>query len=144
MAGQAALQAEMGLTVDAEAPLFTVVSRLTEQKGMPLVLSGLQEILSRGGQLLVLGNGDTQLEQAFALQAKAHPRQVAFRMGYDEAFAHSIFAASDVTATPTTISTAPPIITGRSAKRSRMRGNRKAASIDPAPKAAKASATCAA
>ena len=97
---KAALQAEVGLTVDAEAPLFTVVSRLTEQKGMPLVLSGLQEVLSRGGQLLVLGNGDTQLEQAFALQAKAHPEQVAFRMGYDEAFAHRIFAGSDVTLVP--------------------------------------------
>ncbi len=97
---KAAMQAAMGLTVDADVPLFTVVSRLTEQKGMPLVLSGLQEILSRGGQLLVLGNGDTQLEQAFALQAKAHPTQVAFRMGYDEAFAHSIFAASDVTVVP--------------------------------------------
>jgi starch synthase len=97
---KAALQAAMGLTVDADVPLFTVVSRLTEQKGMPLVLSGLQEILARGGQLLVLGNGDTQLEQAFNLQAKAHPKQVAFRMGYDEAFAHSIFAGSDVTVVP--------------------------------------------
>jgi starch synthase len=97
---KASMQAAMGLTVDTDTPLFTVVSRLTEQKGMPLVLSGLQEILSRGGQLLVLGNGDTQLEQAFALQAKAHPDQVAFRMGYDEAFAHRIFAASDVTVVP--------------------------------------------
>jgi starch synthase len=97
---KAAMQAAMGLTVDTDTPLFTVVSRLTEQKGMPLVLSGLQEILSRGGQLLVLGNGDTQLEQAFALQAKAHPAQVAFRMGYDESFAHRIFAASDVTLVP--------------------------------------------
>ena len=97
---KAAMQAELGLTVDADVPLFTVVSRLTEQKGMPLVLSGLDEILSRGGQLLVLGNGDTQLEQAFGLQAKSHPKQVAFRMGYDESFAHRIFAASDVTVVP--------------------------------------------
>ena len=97
---KAVMQAELGLTVDAEVPLFTVVSRLTEQKGMPLVLSGLDEILARGGQLLVLGNGDTQLEQAFAQQAKTHPAQVAFRMGYDESFAHRIFAASDVTVVP--------------------------------------------
>jgi starch synthase len=97
---KATLQAAMGLTVDAYAPLFAVVSRLTEQKGLPLVLAGLDEILSRGGQLLVLGNGDTQLEQAFALQAKAHPKQVAFKQGYDEDFAHRIFAGSDVTLVP--------------------------------------------
>jgi starch synthase len=97
---KAELQAHTGLTVNADALLFTVVSRLTEQKGMPLVLSGLQDILAQGGQLLVLGNGDTQLEQAFALQAKAHPGQVAFRMGYDEGFAHHIFAGSDVTVVP--------------------------------------------
>ena len=97
---KAALQAAFGLTVDADAPLFTVVSRLTEQKGLPLVLGALQEILSRGGQLMVLGNGDTQLEQAFTLQAKAHPTQVAFKLGYDEDLAHHIFAASDVTLVP--------------------------------------------
>jgi starch synthase len=97
---KADMQAAMGLTVDADAPLFAVVSRLTEQKGLPLVLSGLDEILSRGGQLLVLGNGDTQLEQAFTLQAKMHPLQVAFKLGYDEDFAHRIFAASDVTLVP--------------------------------------------
>ena len=97
---KAALQAEVGLAVDAEAPLFTVVSRLTEQKGLPLVLAGLQEILSRGGQLLVLGNGDTQLEQAFALQAKAHAGLVAFKMGYDESLAHRIFGGSDITLVP--------------------------------------------
>ena len=97
---KADMQAAMGLTVDADAPLFAVVSRLTEQKGLPLVLSGLDEILSRGGQLLVLGNGDTQLEQAFTLQAKMHPLQVAFKLGYDEDFAHRVFAASDVTLVP--------------------------------------------
>jgi starch synthase len=97
---KAALQADYGLTVDAEAPLFTVVSRLTEQKGLPLVLAGMDEILSRGGQLLVLGNGDTLLEQTFTQQAKAHPAQVAFKLGYDENLAHRVFAASDVTLVP--------------------------------------------
>jgi len=97
---KAALQAEFGLVVNADAPLFTVVSRLTEQKGLPLVLAGLDEILSRGGQLLVLGNGDTHLEQAFAEQSATHPGQVAFKLGYDEILAHRIFAASDVTLVP--------------------------------------------
>lgn len=97
---KAALQTEMGLALDPEAPLFAVVSRLTEQKGLPLVLAGMDEITSRGGQLLVLGNGDTHLEQAFALQASANPTQVAFRTGYDESLAHRIFAGSDIIQVP--------------------------------------------
>lgn len=97
---KAALQAEHGLKVDADAPLFTVVSRLTEQKGLPLVLAAVDDITSRGGQLLVLGNGDTALEQAFAQKAKDLPAQVAFCMGYDEDLAHRIFAGSDVTLVP--------------------------------------------
>lgn len=97
---KAALQAAHGLAVDANAPLFTVVSRLTEQKGLPLVLAGLDALVGSGGQLLVLGNGDTQLEQAFTQQAQAHPSQVAVQLGYDEALAHRIFAGSDVTLVP--------------------------------------------
>ncbi len=97
---KAALQTEMGLAVSADAPLFAVVSRLTEQKGLPLVLAGLDEIIGRGGQLLVLGNGDTALEQAFAHHARGNPAQIAFRTGYDESLAHRIFAGSDIIQVP--------------------------------------------
>jgi starch synthase len=98
--GKLALQSEMGLQVQADAPLFAVVSRLTEQKGLPLVLGAIDEITSRGGQLLVLGAGDAALEQAFTEQARANPAQVAVRVGYDESMAHRIFAGSDVTLVP--------------------------------------------
>jgi starch synthase len=77
-----------------------VVSRLTEQKGLHLVAETVQEIVSRGGQLLVLGNGEPALEAAFARAAQAQPRQVALRQGLDEALAHRIFAGSDVTLVP--------------------------------------------
>lgn len=97
---KAALQQEVGLKVDPDVPLFSVVSRLTEQKGMPLVLAGMDEIISRGGQLLVLGNGDTALEHAFAEKALANPEQIAFKTGYDESLAHRIFAGSDITQVP--------------------------------------------
>ena len=97
---KAALQSAMGLRPAPDAPLFAVVSRLTEQKGLPLVLAGVDDILSRSGQLLVLGNGDTALEQAFAELAQLHPQQVAFCKGYDEALAHRIFAASDIILVP--------------------------------------------
>ncbi|MES2959736.1 MAG: glycogen synthase GlgA [Pseudomonadota bacterium] len=97
---KAALQRECGLDVQAEAPLFTVVSRLTEQKGLQLVAEALPAIVERGAQLVVLGSGDAGLETSFARAAKAQPRQVALRKGYDEALSHRIFAASDVSLVP--------------------------------------------
>jgi starch synthase len=104
MAGKAvcktALQRECGLDVQTAAPLFTLVSRLTEQKGLHLVAQVVAAIVERGGQLVALGSGDAALEAAFAAAAKAHPRQVALRQGYDEALSHRIFAASDVTLVP--------------------------------------------
>lgn len=97
---KAALQQELGLTVDADAPLFGVVSRLTEQKGLHLVLAVLDALLARGGQLVVLGTGDAALEAAFLARAAARPHAVSVRIGYDEAYAHRIFSASDVTLVP--------------------------------------------
>ncbi len=97
---KAALQAEMGLAGQARAPLFGVVSRLTEQKGLHLVLGAIDEVLERGGQLVVLGSGEAWLEAALREQARRHPLAVAVRLGYDEALAHRIFAATDVTLVP--------------------------------------------
>ena len=97
---KAALQRECGLAVQHSAPLFTVVSRLTEQKGLNLVAEVVPAIVERGGQLVVLGSGDAALEAAFTQAAQARPRQVALRQGYDEALSHRIFAGSDVTLVP--------------------------------------------
>jgi starch synthase len=97
---KAALQQRLGLTVQADAPMFGVVSRLTEQKGLHLVLAVLDELVARGGQLVVLGTGETALEAAFQARAATYPQSVSVRIGYDEAFAHQIFAATDVTFVP--------------------------------------------
>ncbi len=97
---KAALQQEAGLAVSKQAPLFTVVSRLTEQKGLNLVLAGIDTVVEGGGQLLVLGSGDHELESAFAHAAQRHAGSVALRVGYDEPLAHRIFAGSDITLVP--------------------------------------------
>jgi len=97
---KAALQQQLGLTVQTQAPLFGVVSRLTEQKGLHLLLGVIDDLLARGGQLVVLGTGEAALEAAFLQCARAHPEAISVRIGYDEPYAHQIFAASDVTLVP--------------------------------------------
>jgi starch synthase len=90
-----ALQRELGLQVDSHAPLFCVVSRLTSQKGVDLLLDALPRLLDRRAQLAVLGTGDRELEAAFHRAAESHPAQVAVVIGYDEALAHRLQASAD-------------------------------------------------
>ncbi|WCM24852.1 glycogen synthase GlgA [Paraburkholderia bryophila] len=97
---KAALQQQTGLAVRSNAPLFCVVSRLTEQKGLNLILAVLPEIVRRGGQFVLLGSGDADLEGAFRACAGAHPESVAVTIGYDEALSHRIIAGSDVILVP--------------------------------------------
>ena len=95
-----ALQSELGLDAQADAPVFGVVSRLSAQKGLDLVLGALPDLLRRGGQLALQGTGDPALEVAFRAAAQAHPGQVAVRIGYDEALAHRLIAGADVIMVP--------------------------------------------
>jgi len=97
---RAELRAALGLDADAAGPLFTIVSRLADQKGLPLVQQVLPALLSRGGQFALLGSGDAGMEQWFRDLAARHPGQVAVRIGYDEAHAHRLVAGADVIMVP--------------------------------------------
>jgi starch synthase len=97
---KAALQARMGLARDPAAPLFAVVSRLTWQKGMDLLLAGLPALLALGGQLALLGSGETAIEAGFQAQAAAAPGRIGCVIGYDEALAHAIQAGADALLVP--------------------------------------------
>ena len=97
---KAALQARMGLQEGADTPLFAVVSRLTAQKGMDLVLGALPALLEHGAQLAVLGAGDPALEAGLQAAAQAYPGQVAARIGYDEGLAHLMQAGCDALLVP--------------------------------------------
>ncbi len=97
---KSALQAELGLAAEPGALLFGVVSRLTEQKGLNLVLAGAEALLAGGGQLVVLGSGDPALEAGFRTLAAAMPERVAVRLGFDEALSHRIFGGCDVALVP--------------------------------------------
>ena len=77
-----------------------VVSRLTEQKGLHLILAALPAILQRGGQLVLLGSGNPELESAFRAIAETHRRSVAVVLGYDEQMSHRVIAGCDVILVP--------------------------------------------
>ena len=97
---KAALQAELGLTPNPQAPLFGLVSRLTSQKGLDLLLGALPGLLRRGGQLALQGSGDPALEAAFLAAAQANAGAVAVRIAYDETLAHRVIAGADAILVP--------------------------------------------
>ncbi len=94
------LQAELGFRPSTKTPLFAVVSRLTEQKGLDLLLGALPVLHAEGGQLVVIGSGDAHIEAGFRAAAAAHPKSVSIYLGYDEATSHRITAAADVLLVP--------------------------------------------
>jgi starch synthase len=99
-ADKAALQAKLGLAEDPQAPLFGVISRLSWQKGLDLLLAALPVLLQEGAQLALLGAGDPGLEQAYRAAAEAHPGRIGCFIGYDESLAHLIQAGSDALLVP--------------------------------------------
>jgi starch synthase len=92
---KAALQREFGLPEDPRMLLLGHVGRLVEQKGIDLILDVLDELLQHPVQLVILGSGDTGIEQLLETHASRHPRQCAVRIGYDEQLAHRIEAGAD-------------------------------------------------
>lgn len=99
-ANKRALQERLGLKPDPDAMLFGVVSRLSEQKGLDLVLASLSRLLSGGAQLALLGAGDTTLEDSFQSAQIVYPGQVGCFFGYDEVLAHQIQGGSDALLVP--------------------------------------------
>ncbi|MDJ0880449.1 MAG: glycogen synthase GlgA [Gammaproteobacteria bacterium] len=90
-----ALQQRLDLPVDAHIPVFGLISRLVEQKGIDLILAALAEIIKRPLQLVFLGSGQSHYEQQLMDWARIHPDKLAVFLGYDEALAHQIEAGSD-------------------------------------------------
>jgi starch synthase len=97
---KASLQRELGLAIEPGALLLTVVSRLTGQKGIDLLVQAMPALLAEGAQLAVLGSGEAAVETQLQALAATHPQAVGVRFGYDEAFAHRLIAGGDVIAVP--------------------------------------------
>jgi starch synthase len=99
-ANKLALQREFAIDEQADAPLFCVVSRLTTQKGLDLLVEAVPRLVAAGGQLVVLGTGDHGIEAAFHRAAERDPRRVAVQIGFDEALAHRMQAGADAVLMP--------------------------------------------
>ena len=95
-----ALQAQMGLAPGVDRPLFGVISRLADQKGLDLLLQALPDLVAKGGQLALLGSGEPALQAGFAAAAESRPEAVGCIFGYDEKLAHLIQAGADFIVVP--------------------------------------------
>lgn len=92
---RAALREELELS-EGTGPVAAMVTRLTEQKGVDLVIQALPEMLAAGGQLVVLGTGDEWLTKELARLENQHPGKVRLANRFDEALAQRIYAGSDI------------------------------------------------
>ena len=80
---------------DAEGPLFSIVSRLVHQKGVDLSIEAADMIVASGGQLVVIGQGEPELERKVEALAAEHPGAVAARIGFDDSEARAMYEGSD-------------------------------------------------
>lgn len=93
------VEARFGL-LPRDGPLFCVVSRLTSQKGLDMLLECLPGLVAEGASLALLGSGDSALERQFAEAASRHPDQVGVTIGYDEPLSHLLQGGSDAILVP--------------------------------------------
>ncbi len=93
---KAALQENLGLQPNADALLIGFVGRLVEQKGVDIILDGLEKIMTLPVQLALLGSGQAAFERALLNAAERYPDRLAIKIGYSESLAHQIEAGSDV------------------------------------------------
>jgi len=99
-ANKTALQARFGLDAEPATFVFGVISRLTLQKGMDLLLDALPALTDNGAQFALLGSGDKSLEDDFLAAASRQPGRVAAVIGYDESIAHLVQAGADALLVP--------------------------------------------
>jgi starch synthase len=90
---------QFGLAV-SRGPIFGLVARLVHQKGIDLVLSAADEIIDAGGQIVVTGSGEPEIEQALVDAHRRRPDAIGVTIGFNDGQARRIFAGSDFTLMP--------------------------------------------
>ncbi|MCW2366979.1 starch synthase [Sphingobium sp. B7D2B] len=99
VANKRAVEAAFGLE-SGDGPLFVVITRLTWQKGMDVLLEVIDHLVGLGGRLAVLGSGDAAIEAGLHAAAGRHPGRVGIRIGYDEPLAHLMQGGGDAILIP--------------------------------------------
>ncbi|MGA4321417.1 glycogen synthase GlgA [Ectopseudomonas hydrolytica] len=86
---------EQWLGLEAEGPLFAVISRLVQQKGIDLTLEVAEHIVAQGGRIGAIGRGEPALEAAMTQLAQRYPGRIGVHIGFNETDARRLYAASD-------------------------------------------------
>ncbi|MFJ7936456.1 glycogen synthase GlgA [Sporosarcina sp. NPDC096371] len=89
------LQKKLGLPIAAEKPLYVIITRLVEQKGLHLVQHILDDFLHEDVQFIILGTGDEEFETYFAEAANYHANKVVTLLAFDEGVARQLYASAD-------------------------------------------------
>ena len=100
VANKEALQHRMGLEIDPDIPLLGVVSRLTHQKGLDLLLEIAPLLCRLPAQLVILGSGDAKMQTTAKELSQLYPGQIGVMIGFDEGLSHQIEAGADIFVMP--------------------------------------------
>ena len=90
------LRNKLQLSPSKKLPLIGMISRLTEQKGIDLLVPIVPEIIEAGAQIVILGSGDKKIENNWQALADRYPDKISVNLGYNEALAHQIEAGADM------------------------------------------------
>ena len=90
------LQKELGLPINKDVPIIGMVSRLTKQKGINLLIQMIHKLHEKDFQLVVLGTGDIEYEEHFKNLQFRHPTKISANITFDNGLAHRIYAGSDI------------------------------------------------
>ena len=93
-ANREALFKEYGLK-NTRGPLFSLVTRITWQKGFDIIFPAVEELLNRGASIFMLGSGESKYEQRWEDLKRRYPDKLGLYIGYSDSLAHKIYAASD-------------------------------------------------
>ncbi len=93
---KAHLQHALGLAAEADVPLIAMITRLTEGKGIDLVLRVFDEMMETGAQFVLLGTGDARYEEIFASLANRYPERARILLKFDRKLSKAIYAGADI------------------------------------------------